>query len=196
MGWEPTDVIDLEPQGVGDHCATARYPHQPLRRRRAQLALPELAFEPADLGHAQRALRRVEFGLQPWQVRQLRRRGEVVLLEQGADTPLTAEDARHQQQPRPQHVADVTIGVADHVRLRDQLQAVMTSRWVGRSTWRTTAPVASSVWMATVRLWRSIPDYSMEHAPSRGDHKYRVVRPRWEYQAVATDSRTNAAAAV
>lgn len=27
----------------------------------------------------------------------------------------------------------------------------MTSRWVGRSAWRTTAPVASSVWMATVR---------------------------------------------
>jgi hypothetical protein len=37
--------------------------------------------------------------------------------------PLAAERARHQKQSRPKHVTNLAVRVADHVRLRDELDA-------------------------------------------------------------------------
>ena len=84
-GGEPSDVVDFEQQQIGDHRSDPRDPQEPLRIGGWEHAIAQLVFEAANPGLQQRVLLGVQRRLEARQCGQLRRRLDVVLLEERAD---------------------------------------------------------------------------------------------------------------
>jgi hypothetical protein len=88
---------------------------------RGEHAVVQLMFESSDLGLQERVLLGVQRRLEPRQLRERRRRLDVVFLEQGADAALAPEGPAHEEEPGPQEIAGLPLFRADHVCLRNQV---------------------------------------------------------------------------
>jgi hypothetical protein len=119
-GWEPLHVIDLEHQGIRPELADRGHPRQALHVGRGEESRFQRRLDALDVGPDEGPLFVLERGLQPRQLGELRRRGDIVFLEEAPDRVLAAHRARHQLQARAQQVARFPMLGADHVGLRDQ----------------------------------------------------------------------------
>jgi hypothetical protein len=122
-GGESGDVVDLQLQRVRHHRPDPWDPDQPLRVGRREHAVSQLTFDAADLRLQQRVLLGAQCRLEARQLRQLRRRRDVVLLEERTDTALAAEHSTHQDEAGAEQITGFAERGADHVRLGNQIDA-------------------------------------------------------------------------
>ncbi len=132
-GGKTVDVIDLEQQGVRHHSPGCRAPTRVAAPRGSQARCSCSSFSSRRTWRLEQLpLRRVEGRhWEPRELGELLGGGHVVLLHERPNAALASDRPTDQEQPSAKEIAHLPMGIADHVRLRNELHAQQLRQGLG-----------------------------------------------------------------